>query len=200
MSVFIACLHCLSVFIACQSCVRMANCKNRDCTLHCKKMSDIFLQIACQSCVRIQDINMGAALPKRDGKVAPKLAIAADTSEKTQFLESPCTRRLQVIVSCRTQSGCSSLQLVPLSAPWQVSPNSSSTEIQRLHLQRQGPASRRRATRRCRTLHVTGSCSLASRAFDYDQDEKDFQKRMRPPCNCLARLRKGATVHKTSPD
>ena len=60
-------------------------------------MSDIFLQIACQSCVRIQDINMGAALPKRDGKVAPKLAIAADTSEKTQFLESPFTRRLQVI-------------------------------------------------------------------------------------------------------
>ena len=58
----------------------------------------------------------------------------------------------------------------------------------------------RRATRRCRTLHVKGSCSLASRAFDYDQDEKDFQKRMRPPCNCLARLRKGATVHKTSPD
>ena len=47
--------------------------------------------------VLAQDINMGAALPKVDGKVAPKLGVAADSSEKTQFLESAFTRRLQVI-------------------------------------------------------------------------------------------------------
>ena len=37
-----------------------------------------------------QDINMGAALPKADGKVAPKLGIAADTSEKKSWNPEGC--------------------------------------------------------------------------------------------------------------